>query len=624
LVAAIGTLAAMATLVAALVASSPASAAGVYSWGANTSAQLGNGSTTGPEVCGGAEEPCSRTPVQVLGLSGVSAMSTSVAAGSSSDSALAVMKDGTVMSWGTNSEGLLGIGTQTGLEKCGGVPNICSAFPSLVHGVSGAVAAAAGGFDDLAVLGNGHVMAWGSDLFGGLGDGQTGLAHNSSVALEVPSLNEVAAVASGSTHELALLMNGTVMAWGDNELGQLGNGTTTASSVPVKVSGLSEVVAISAGEEDSVALLRNGTVVTWGRNDVGQLGDGTSTGPETCGTQVPGKVPCSRTPVAINGLTEVSAIADGGTHDLALLRNGTVVAWGSNSVGELGDGIVHGPETCPDACSRTPVLVTGLSGVIGIASGSNHSLALLRNRTLMSWGEGSRGELGNGNAVSSSVPVPVTALTQVKSMASGGQTGGFSLALTGEPPIERAEYNNWVLSGGLSDKKQGQAITLPEGSTFNGSGEVNTETGNGSVNGNLSIPPFTTPLKLFGVLPLSLGVSISEAGPLEGALANSETVPGEEALTIPAKLNLSITSIGLFGLKLPTNCTSAEPVALQLTDTLTREELLKKGWSFTGTTTLPHLNCEAGPLGRVLGFVLSALLSGPENSYSLKFSAPAA
>jgi hypothetical protein len=190
-------------------------------------------------------------------------------------------------------------------------------------------------------------------------------------------------------------------------------------------------------------------------------------------------------------------------------------------------------------------------------------------------------------------------------------------------PIEKAEYKNWVLSGSLTDKKQGQAIALPEGSTFNGSGEVNTQTGAGSVTGNLSIPPFTAPLKLFGVLPLSLGVTIAQAGPLEGTVAKSEMVSGDQTLTIPANLNVFITSIGLFGLKLPTNCTTTEPVALQLTDTLTREELLRKGWSFTGATTLPRINCEGGPLGRgVLGFALSVLLSGPENSYSLKFSAP--
>jgi hypothetical protein len=190
-------------------------------------------------------------------------------------------------------------------------------------------------------------------------------------------------------------------------------------------------------------------------------------------------------------------------------------------------------------------------------------------------------------------------------------------------PIERAEYKNWVLSGSLTDKKQGQAITLPEGSTFNGSGEVNTETGKGSVTGNLSIPPFTAPLKLFGVLPVSLGVSITQVGALEGAVAKSESLLGDELLTIPARLNLGVNSVGLFGLKLSVNCTTAEPVSLELTDTLTREELLKKGWSFSGTTTLPTLKCE-GFLGAILGRVLSALLSGPENGYSLKFSAPAA
>jgi hypothetical protein len=188
---------------------------------------------------------------------------------------------------------------------------------------------------------------------------------------------------------------------------------------------------------------------------------------------------------------------------------------------------------------------------------------------------------------------------------------------------EKAEYKNWSLSGALTDKKRRQTITLPEGSTFNGQGEVHVEAAKGSVSGSVSIPPFTAPLKLFGVLPLSLGVSITQAGPFEGSVAKSETAPGDEALTIPAKLNVSITSIGLVGLKHPTNCTTAEPVALGLIDTLTREELLKKGWSFTGTTTLPRFNCEGGPSAKALSSLLSELLSGPENGYALKFSAPA-
>jgi IPT/TIG domain len=187
--------------------------------------------------------------------------------------------------------------------------------------------------------------------------------------------------------------------------------------------------------------------------------------------------------------------------------------------------------------------------------------------------------------------------------------------------IEKAEYKSWHPSGTITDKKLGQAIELPAESVFNGSGEVNTETGQGSVNGSFTILPFSAPLKLFGLLPVSLGVTLTQAGSLEGTVTKSESVPGDETLTLPLKLNMGIASVSLLGLKIPTSCATAEPIALALTDTLTREELLKTGWSFAGTATLPKFKCEGGLLGSLFGVVLSGLLSGPENAYTLKVSA---
>jgi hypothetical protein len=185
--------------------------------------------------------------------------------------------------------------------------------------------------------------------------------------------------------------------------------------------------------------------------------------------------------------------------------------------------------------------------------------------------------------------------------------------------IHRLEYKNWMLAGTLGDETLGQAITLPGKSTFNGSGELNTGTSTGWVKGNLVIPPFSAPLTLFGQLPVSLGVTLSEIGPLEGAVVGSETVPGEESLTAAAKLGVRVTSLSLLGLRIPTSCSTTEPVVLALSDTLTREALQTKGWSFAGTFTLPRFRCEGGFLGAAFGPVLSGLMSGPENDHSLSF-----
>lgn len=180
-----------------------------------------------------------------------------------------------------------------------------------------------------------------------------------------------------------------------------------------------------------------------------------------------------------------------------------------------------------------------------------------------------------------------------------------------------AVYERWQVSGSLADARLGQPITLPEGSTFSGSAALNRETGAGSVNGQLSIPDFTNTFKLFGALPVTLGISLAETAPLEGSVSSAQAPSGDESLSMPLRLNLGITSVALLGLSIPTQCATVEPLALELADTLTAEELLKSGWSFTGTSSVPRFECHGGWLGHLFGAVLSALLSGPDNTYAL-------
>ncbi len=308
------------------------------------------------------------------------------------------------------------------------------------------------------------------------------------------------------------------MAWGDNEFGELGDGSTTDSDEPVEVGGLSGVVAVSAGSASSYALLENGTVMAWGANDRGQLGDEPSregktnrvTGPELCESpELEGWLfGCARTPVEVVDLSEVAAISGGGSHVLALLQNHTVVAWGSNIYGQLGlnDGekLFPGPESCsipfsPSSCSAKPVPVTGLSEftVVAVAAGAQHSLALLSNGHVMAWGENNSGQLGDGHSGAGSneyAPVEVHGLTDATAIAGGdansdallaGGTvmewgegvdepaevnnltevagiaaGGFALAYGAPGPIvSRVEPNSGAPTGGTSVKIQGSEFT---------------------------------------------------------------------------------------------------------------------------------------------------------------------
>jgi alpha-tubulin suppressor-like RCC1 family protein len=178
------------------------------------------------------------------------------------------------------------------------------------------------------------------------------------------------------------------------------------------------VTAVSAGVGHGLALLANGTIRAWGLNSTGQLGDGTTTDHST--------------PGVVTGLLSVRSIAAGGLFSLARLSNGTVQAWGNNSFGQLGNGAV-GPDVF------LPAPVTGLTGVVAIAGGLNHALALLSNGTVQAWGDNSFGQLGIGTAGGNS-PTPVTVvgpggigvLSNVKAIAAGSS---FSMALLNDGTV---------------------------------------------------------------------------------------------------------------------------------------------------------------------------------------------
>lgn len=178
-----------------------------------------------------------------------------------------------------------------------------------------------------------------------------------------------------------------------------------------------------------------------------------------------------------------------------------------------------------------------------------------------------------------------------------------------------------VPSSILTDKKLNEPTVLPTG-TFRGSVNLSTETGAGSVSGNLSVPSFSAPIKLYGLLPVTFGMSMSQVGSLTGTVAKSAIEPGEDALQIPAKLRLGITSVSVLNLKIPTDCWTTEAVSFNFESTLPREELANVDWTFAGAVTLPAFECKGGFLGPLFGPVLTSLISGPENTYSWSIRGP--
>jgi hypothetical protein len=195
-------------------------------------------------------------------------------------------------------------------------------------------------------------------------------------------------------------------------------------------------------------------------------------------------------------------------------------------------------------------------------------------------------------------------------------------------------FQNWTVSGSLTDKKSDQAITLPSGSTFNGGGELLlelTEKGtlaniSGTVEGSIFVPEFSSPLTLAGTsTPVSTELSFQEVdGPSQGTITKDPTSKeaGAVVLNVVSKANLGLTEIGLLGIDTPVNCVTSEPVTFDLLEHTTINEMVNVGPRFTGTVTLPSFTC-GGLQGAVVGPVVSAALSGPENPYSIGLSPPA-
>jgi RHS repeat-associated protein len=348
--------------------------------------------------------------------------------------------------WGKNYFGNLGYGDLEGPEVCETLPFVegggkvsCAATPVEVSGLSGVVDASRSGHG-LAALADGTVMAWGVDSFGQLGDGETGYGASRSTPVEVSGLTGVTAVSAGGTHSLALLSNGTVKAWGNNEFGQLGDGIAglgTSSNVPVSVKNLTGVTAISAGGAYSLALLSNGTVMAWGDNNEGELGvEGGS----------------ADVPVLVSGLSGVVAISAGGGHALAALSNGSVVAWGSDAGGELGNGT--------DGGVYLPATVPGLTGVKAVAAGPSESYAVVAGGAVEAWGSGELGQLGNGGGgyrYHSDVPGAVTGV----SGATAAVAGDTGYALLGNGTVMAWGSSG---SGGLGNGSSAGGETCEEAS----------------------------------------------------------------------------------------------------------------------------------------------------------------
>ncbi|CAM3098780.1 right-handed parallel beta-helix repeat-containing protein [Rariglobus hedericola] len=284
----------------------------------------------------------------------------------------------------------------------------------------------------------GAVVSWGLNTNGQLGDGTT-LSRTEAVPVQKASgpLTGISAVAAGGTHSVALASDGTVWTWGSNLYGQLGNGNNTQQTKAVQVltsSGtLTGISAIAAGEQFTLALKSDGTVWAWGVNSIGQLGIGST---------------LNQNRAMPTGLTGITSIAAGQLHGLARKNDGTVWAWGHNVNGQVGNNTTTQQNTPVQVVTATGAL----TGVSHVAAGSAHSLALKSDGTVCAWGYNLYGAVGDNTATQRLVATPTLSLTNVVAVLGGGY---HSVAIKSDGTAWSWGYNfNGQLGDGtLTDRR---------------------------------------------------------------------------------------------------------------------------------------------------------------------------
>ncbi|WP_297289481.1 S-layer homology domain-containing protein [uncultured Flavonifractor sp.] len=349
---------------------------------------------------------------------GIDARYTSVSGGSSHS--VAVNEKGEVYTWGSNNSGQLGLPGESSASK-----------PTQVTGIT-AVSVAAGYDFSVALSADGSVYTWGmgvnqtpvkaaisnviaidagqSDIVALRADGTVWKWTYGSTPAQVSGLSRIVDISAGAGFVLALSLEGRVYAWGNNQNGQLGDGTVTNRPTPVQLS-LQNIVDISAGYSHSLAVAFDGTVYAWGSNEYGQLGLEEQAN--------------SLKPVPVEKISGGVKVAAGSGTSLALTQGGKLYAWGYGEYGQIGNGNTP-------ISQANPTQVSNLSSVEEIDCGLHHCFAVTESGVLYAWGRNQALQLGTGKNSNQDTPTRITTQLSSGSMPCGYLTTGASAWAVGD------------------------------------------------------------------------------------------------------------------------------------------------------------------------------------------------
>jgi alpha-tubulin suppressor-like RCC1 family protein len=231
-------------------------------------------------------------------------------------------------------------------------------------------------------------LCWGNNNWGALGDGTTVDRMEPAPVIGVTDAVRV----TGEGSFCALRSSGAVMCWGNNQYGQLGDGTREPRTIAVQVAGVVDATQVETGGDANCALRSSGAVMCWGSNASGQMGRGTVGGVQLV-------------PMEVSGIADAVEIAVGSLHACARLRDGTVMCWGNDAVGQLGDDGEASP------ARAMPVRVAGLTGATGITATARNTCARKDTGELFCWGNNHDGQVGAGMiGEPSAYPLPTEVL----------------------------------------------------------------------------------------------------------------------------------------------------------------------------------------------------------------------